>query len=66
MVAGCSWVEHQEMVPVVVPAGREYALRGWNACGWWLRAGVGTLLGPGTAGALHLFGVWGFVVSSPL
>ena len=64
-MAGCSWVEHQRMVPVVVPAGCEYAsLWGWNAVGWWLRAGVGTLLGPGTAGALHLR-VWGVLFLLP-
>lgn len=36
-MAGCSWVEHQEMVPVVVPAGREYALVGLE-CVWLVAA----------------------------
>ena len=58
------------MVPVVAPAVLEYAEPlwglGWNEWCWWLRAGVGTLLGPGTAGALHLVGVWGVLFLSPL
>lgn len=57
------------MVPVVAPAVLEYAepLRGLGWNGWcrWLRAGVGTLLGPGTAGALPVGVGLLFLVSAP-
>ena len=56
------------MVPVVAPAVLEYAEPlwglGWNGWCWWLRAGVGTLLGPGTAGTLICEG-WGCCFWSP-
>lgn len=57
------------MVPVVAPAVLEYAEPlwglGWNGWCWWLRAGVGTLLGPGTAGALPVGVGLLFLVSAP-
>ena len=57
------------MVPVVAPAVLEYADPlwglGWNGWCWWLRAGVGTLLGPGTAGTLALGLGLLFLVSVP-